>query len=140
MKLTEPSWNHLMYYSSRKLTDVEHNYSTTEREALGMIYIVNEFQHYLLGRKFTFHMDHTALLYLVSKQSLTRKLARWMLPLQEFEFEIHLRPGTQHVVANYLSRIGNGNEAIPRHHDLRPEYCVLRQLGQKKTRISRIGG
>ena len=57
-----------------------------------MIYSVNRFHHYLLGRKFTFHVDHSALLYLVSKQSLTCKLARWTLLLQEFECDIVHRP------------------------------------------------
>ena len=32
-----------------------------------MIYNINKFWHYLLGRKFTFHVDHAALLYLVEK-------------------------------------------------------------------------
>ena len=57
-----------------------------EREALGMIYNINKFWHCLLGRKFTFHVDHAALLYLVGKQALIGKLARWMLLLQEFDF------------------------------------------------------
>ena len=67
MQLTTPNWYRPVYYSSRKLSTAERNYSTTEREALGMIYSINKFRHYLLGKKFTFHMDHAALLYLVSK-------------------------------------------------------------------------
>ena len=71
-----------------------------------MIYSINKFRHYLLGQKFTFHVDHSALLYLVSKHELIKKLARWTLLLQEFEFDILLhRPGVQHAVANYLSRL-----------------------------------
>ena len=88
MQLTTPNWYRLVYYSSRKLSTAERNYSTTEREALGMIYSINKFRHYLLRKKFTFHVDHAALLYPVSKQTLTGKLARWMLLLQEFEFDI----------------------------------------------------
>ena len=66
----------------------EGNYSTTEREVLGMVYSVTKYRHYLLGRKFSFHVDHLALLYLVSKASLTGEIARWTLLLQEFEFDI----------------------------------------------------
>ena len=58
-----------------------------------MIYIVTKFLHYLMGRKFSFHVDHSALLYLVLKASLTGKLAQWTLLLQEFEFEIYHRSG-----------------------------------------------
>ena len=81
MQLSKPSWYRPVYYASRKLSTAERNYSTTEREALGMIYSINKFQHYLLGKKFTFHVDHSTLLYLVSKQELTGKLARWTLLL-----------------------------------------------------------
>ena len=93
MQLSELNWYRPVYYASRKLSTVERNYSTTEREALGMVYNINKFRHYLLGRKFTFHVDHFALLYLVSKQELTGKLARSTLLLQEFEFEIDHKLG-----------------------------------------------
>ena len=89
-----------------------------------MIYSINKFRHYLLGKKFTFHVDHATLLYLVSKQSLTRKLARWMLLLQEFDFHIHHRPSTQHAVADYLSGIENGAVAIEGDDDF-PDGAIL---------------
>ena len=108
MQLTEPKWYRPVYYASRKLSKAERNYSTTEREALGMVYSVTKYRHYLLGRKFSFHVDHSALLYLVSKAALTGKIARWTLLLQEFEFDIFHRPGVQHAVADYLSRLESG--------------------------------
>ena len=73
-----------------------------------MIYSVTKYRHYLLGRKFSFDVDHSVLLYFVSKASLTDKLAQWTLLLQEFEFEIYEQPGIQHVVADYLSRLESG--------------------------------
>ena len=93
MQLTEPKWYRPVYYASWKLSKAERNYSTTEREALGMVYSVTKYRHYLLGRKFSFHVDHSTLIYLVSKASLTGKIARWTLLLQEFEFDIYHRPG-----------------------------------------------
>ena len=45
MQHTDPNWYKLVYYSSRKLSTAEHNYSTKEREALGMIYHINKFRH-----------------------------------------------------------------------------------------------
>ncbi|MCO5590372.1 hypothetical protein L7F22_044342 [Adiantum nelumboides] len=41
-------------YSSRQLNSAEKNYTTTEREGLGMIYVVKKFIHYLLSNKFVF--------------------------------------------------------------------------------------
>ena len=43
MQLAEPNWYRLMYYASRKLSTAERKYLTTEREALGMIYSINNF-------------------------------------------------------------------------------------------------
>jgi hypothetical protein len=108
MQKYEKNWFRPVYYASRRLLKAERNYSTTEREALRMIYSVTKFRHYLLGKRFTFHVDHSTLVYLVSKASLTGKLARWTLLLQEYEFDIVHRPGAQHVVADYLSRLESG--------------------------------
>ena len=88
MQLYEENWYRPVYYVSRRLSKVDPNYSTMGQEAVGMIYKVNKFRHYLLGKKFTFHVDHSALLYLVSKASLIGKLAKWTLLVQEFEFNI----------------------------------------------------
>ena len=89
-----------------------------------MIYSINKFIHYLLGKTFTFHVDHAALLYLVSKQTLTGKLTRWMLLLQEFEFDIQHRPSKQHAIADYLSRIENGADAVNGDDDF-PDGAIL---------------
>ena len=58
MQLIEPNWYPLVYYSNQKISIAERNYSTTEQEALSMIYNINKFRHYLLGKKFIFHVDH----------------------------------------------------------------------------------
>ena len=60
-----------------KLSKAKRNYSKIEQEALGMVYSVTKYSHYFLGWKFSFHVDHSAIVYLVSKASLTCKLARW---------------------------------------------------------------
>lgn len=55
-------------------------------------------------------MDHSALLYLVRQQNLQGRLARWVLLLQEFDFEVIHHPGNQHLVADF-SRLDSGQPA-----------------------------
>ena len=111
----EKGFDHPIYYTSRQLNSAEKNYSVTEREALGMIYSVQKFRHYLLGYPFVFHTDHDALKYMINKPLLSGRIARWILLLQEFNFTIEIRPGKRHANADHLSRLTNelGKEPIP---------------------------
>ena len=62
--LTQPTNDaieHPNAYASRKLNKAERNYSTTEREALGMVFSLEKFRHYLLANPFIFYIDHQAL-------------------------------------------------------------------------------
>ena len=56
-----------IYLASMQLNNVENNYLIIERKALEMIYLVLKYQHYLLGYKFTFHIDYDALKYMNNK-------------------------------------------------------------------------
>lgn len=103
-------WYRPIYYASRVLSTAEKNYTVTEREALGMIYALKKFRHYLLGNKVIFHVDHQALLYLVNKPELAGRLARWVMLLQEFDYQVIHTPGRSHMVADYLSRLENGEQ------------------------------
>ena len=62
-------------YTSRLLTPTEINYTTTEREALAMVYAIREIRHYLLANHFVFIVDHQALLYLVNRPLITGRIA-----------------------------------------------------------------
>lgn len=89
--LTQPGssrLDHPIYFASRLLSKAERNYSTTEREALGMVYAVQKFHHYLLATPFTFFVYHQALMYLVNKPVIQGRVSQWLILLQEFTFNV----------------------------------------------------
>lgn len=47
--------------SSRSLTETESRYSNIERECLGVMYGLEKFEYYLLGRSVTVETDHSPL-------------------------------------------------------------------------------
>ena len=53
-----------VYYTSRQMSPAERKYTTTEREALAVVYACKKFQHYLLGYRIVFRTDHDSLKYL----------------------------------------------------------------------------
>jgi hypothetical protein len=50
-----------------------------------MVYALHKLKHFLLKNKFVFYVDHLALVYLVNKPQVLRRIARWMLLFLEYE-------------------------------------------------------
>jgi hypothetical protein len=97
-------------FSSRKLSNSEKNYNTTESEGLSMVYALYEFRHYLLGQHFKMCTYHFALRYLVNKLVLRGRICRWLMLFQKFYFEVVVKPRRLNAGPNHLSRITNGEE------------------------------
>ena len=91
-------------YASRSLSKAERNYCCTRRELLAVVYFVKYFRPYLLGRKFLIRTDHSALTWLRKTPEPIGQQARWCEILEEFDFDIHHRPGKVHGNADALSR------------------------------------
>ena len=56
-------------YGSRTLSKAERNYCVARRELLAMVYFVEHFRPYLLGRKFTLRTDHEATILRKSRRT-----------------------------------------------------------------------
>ena len=86
-----------------------------------VVFALEKFCPYLLGSKFTVFTNHFTLRYLMIKKDAKARLIRWILLLQEFDFEIR----DKNIVADHLSRIPNApieeesiNEDLPDDHIL----------------------
>lgn len=91
-------------FLSRKLTDTEKRYSTSERELLSVVYAIEKFRPYIDGVHFTVVTDHSALQWLHKMKDPHGRLARWAMKLQQFSFDIIHKPGKSHTVPDALSR------------------------------------
>ena len=69
---------HPVAYASRKLTPVERTYSTREQEALAIVFSIEKFDCYLVGRRFTVVTDHRSLSWLMTQPMVKGRLANWM--------------------------------------------------------------
>jgi hypothetical protein len=75
-----------------------------------MVYALQKFRHYLLGKHFKMFIDHSSLKYLVNKTMLGGRIYRWLLLFQEFDFEEIVKPGKLNARPDHLSRVSNGEE------------------------------
>ena len=89
---------------SKSLNSAERNYSATDREFFAIRYSLEKWQHLLANRQFVIYTDHAALTYLQSSSHVSRRNARWLEFLSQFNFEMRHIAGNKNV-ADHLSRI-----------------------------------
>ena len=80
--------DHPIHYASRALSSAESNYSAIEREALGVVFALKKFRHYLTSNRFKLYADHQALNYVFNMKDPHGRIARWFSLLAECDFEI----------------------------------------------------
>jgi hypothetical protein len=102
--------DHPIAFASRKLSDSENNYNTTEQEGMEMVYALQKFRNYLLGKHFKMFTNHLALKYLVNKSVLGGRICQYLLLFQEFDFEVIVKQGRLNARPVHLSRVTNGEE------------------------------
>ncbi|KAL1540749.1 hypothetical protein AAHA92_25059 [Salvia divinorum] len=95
----------IIYYTSKTLNQAQKNYDTTEKEMLATVYSFEKFRQYLLGARVIVYTDHAVIKYLIAKKESKPRLIRWVLLLQELDWDIEDKRGIENKVADYLSRI-----------------------------------
>lgn len=95
--------DHPVAFASRTLNKHEINYSTTEKEALAIIWAVEKFKPYLYGNKFTLITDHKPLTF-IKNSTKNQKIIRWRLELENYDYNVIYKTGKTNVVADALSR------------------------------------
>ena len=90
------------------LARLKKNYSQIEREALSIVFGVEKFRQYLLGRFFQLRTDHKPLVLLFNPHNsvpmlTSTRLKKWKLVLTAYDYAIsHI--ARKNVIADYLSR------------------------------------
>ncbi|GET58727.1 enzymatic polyprotein, putative [Rhizophagus irregularis DAOM 181602=DAOM 197198] len=95
----------VLVYASRSLLPAEENYPITELECLGIVWGIQHFHKYLIDRKFKVITDHSALKGLMNAKIPKGKRARWVMELQQYNFEVIHRSGKENTNADALSRL-----------------------------------
>lgn len=94
-----------IYFFSRVLTDAEKNYPTHEKELLAITCAIEEFENYLVGKRFTVKTDSQCLVYLFKHPHKNKRLLRQAVSILDANFNIMYQPGKLNVVADALSRV-----------------------------------
>ena len=90
-------------YDSHSFKGAELNYPIHEKELLAIIQALAKWQTDLLGNTFEVCTDHRTLEHFHAQRDLSRRQARWMEFLSQYDVTIRYLPGEQNNVADALS-------------------------------------
>ena len=98
-------------FFSRKLTSVQKNYTTGEKELLGIVETLKEFQYILLGHWIIVNTDHKKLCRENTVHG-RQCVMRQRLLIEEYGAENKYIEGEKNVVADTLSRLPYSSEEV----------------------------
>lgn len=99
-----------VYKASASLSQAEKNYSQYDREALAVVFGLKKFYKFVYGHHVSIFTDCEALPPIFSGRKdfggvINSRFLRWLLFVQNYDFEIRHRPSKQTVNADALSRL-----------------------------------
>lgn len=104
LQVHEGGHKRVVAYFSKLTQGAEGKYHSYELETLAVVKVLQHFRHYLVGVHFIVVTDCNALKLTQRKKDLLPRVARWWVYLQDFDFDLEYRKGTQMSHADYLSR------------------------------------
>ena len=91
-------------FASKAFSGAEKRWTTMEKEAFAVVWGLQYFHAYVYGQKVVVFTDHKALQWLRDLKSPNGKLARWLLKLEQYDYVVAHRPGSQMTHVDALSR------------------------------------
>jgi hypothetical protein len=120
------------------LKEAEKNYPITELECLAVVWAIEYFHKFLVGRKFTVITDHAPLKSLMKSKVPKGRRAKWTMELQQYTFEIIHRSGKENKNADALSRLRFEENINKESKPQNEEITTMERRNEQKLKYVKI--
>lgn len=121
----------ILGFHSKVLKGSELNWTVTEQEFYAIISCLKKFETYLRGSKVVITTDHKALLFVKNWKLYNSRVTRWILYLEQFDYEIQHIAGKENIVADVLSRYPMHSQMIQEDKNQCPEILYMERFKNK---------
>ena len=100
-----PTWKEARpcAFYSRQYIAAEHHYPTHEQELLAIVVALKAWRYELMGVHFNILTDHATLRDFQTQPALSKRQARWLEHLSDFDYTLSYLPGEKNTVADAMS-------------------------------------
>ncbi|GFU06232.1 uncharacterized protein TNCV_4765371 [Trichonephila clavipes] len=140
-QLTEQGEEHPILYLSKKFSEVEKRYCTTEKECASIVFAIKRLHYYLDGNSFLVMTDHNPLVWLNRNVSSNPRLMRWALALQPYNLELYIGRRLNIDQENWVSHLlgllpSKVSHIIAREPDKANSYEHVKDLLLKRLKLT----
>ena len=96
---------HPLAYASKTLNSAQRHYATTKKEALALVFALEQFRNIILTYPITVYTDHKPLLGALFKPTRDECLQRWAILVQEYGIQLKYIEGKRNIFADTFSRL-----------------------------------
>ncbi|KAL4591834.1 hypothetical protein LXL04_004807 [Taraxacum kok-saghyz] len=95
---------HPIAYYSQVLGTRNRTKPIYEKELIAIVWAVQKWRHFLLGRHFIIRTDQKSLRFSLEQWVIRNQYQKWVCKLMGYQFKIHYKKGTTNMAADALSR------------------------------------
>ena len=116
---------------SRTLNSAQKNYTVTDKELLSIVEVLKEYRPILYGHTVRVYTDHKNLTH-SNTQTVSQRIMRWRLVIEEFGIELIYIKGEHNVAADALSRLPRSDATA----GTKPAVCPSTDEAMETNEIS----
>ncbi|MCO5569634.1 hypothetical protein L7F22_023350 [Adiantum nelumboides] len=138
-----------IYFTSKVMTEGQKGYTDIEQLVFSLIVAIRKFRSYLLPKPFIILTSEHNLPYAIQHMSISSKISKWVLELQEYEYTFIVQESTRASLADVLTYKVKEKKITPKAQgkldfspqgELEDAYTLLFDRAYRRQRNKAAGG